>query len=55
MKKKRPEIKKEKIGSEEVCQLIEDCWQDDKDLRPDFDEIMRKLKFLNKKIKSQKC
>ena len=42
---------RDKIQNEEICELIEECWQDNKDLRPDFEEILLKLKVLYKKSK----
>jgi len=40
---------KEKIENEEICKLIESCWEDDIDLRPDFNKILMKLKTIKKK------
>lgn len=50
---KRPTLSSVKIP--EVRKLLEDCWQDNPDARPSFEEIVERLEGLKIKTKSDGC
>lgn len=50
---KRPNMNGVKIP--EVKKLLEDCWQDDPDARPSFEEIVQRLEGLKTKTKPEGC
>lgn len=51
---KRPEISKEKIKIPEIRDLIVDCWHENYKMRPNFTDIMNKLKIVLNIYKNKK-